>query len=59
MLEGLGPCSCWTRRDESGLILAGHSCNDCLGRGLDFLESLLYLDKVGSVSALSRAEEGE
>ncbi len=57
VLEGLGPCSCWIRRNEEGLIVAAHSCADCLSRALDFLDSLLYLDKVGSVSALSRVEE--
>ena len=57
VLEGMGPCKCWTRRDESGLILAGHSCSDCIARGLDFLESLLYIDKVSSVSASVEGED--
>ncbi len=58
VLEGMGRCECWVRRNEEGLIVSAHSCGDCLGRALDFLDSLLYLDKVGSVSALSRVEEG-
>ena len=41
----------------SGMILAGYSCPECVKLALDFLEELLYLDKVGSVSALSRGEE--
>ena len=58
VLEGLDRCGCWVRRNDSGLIVAAHSCSDCVGRALDFLEDLLYLDKVGSVSALGRVEEG-
>ena len=56
VLEGMGKCSCWVRVDRAGLVLAGASCEDCLGRALDFLESLLYLDRVGSVSALTETE---
>ncbi len=51
VLEGMGRCRCWVRRNEEGLILAASSCPDCIGRALDFLESLLYLDKASSVSA--------
>ena len=52
MLEGFDPCGCWRDVEPvSGIVLAGRCCGDCLGRALDFLEELLYLDKVGSVSA--------
>ena len=56
VLEGLGPCSCWVRKDETGLIIAGHSCDDCLSRALDFLETLLYIDREVSVSAVTETE---
>ncbi len=54
---GMGKCSCWRQVDAAGRILAGYSCPDCIGRALDFLEDLLYLDKVGSVSASVEVEE--
>ncbi len=57
VLEGLGPCGCWARKDATGLILAGHSCSDCISRGLDFLETLLYIDKDVSVSAPVEGED--
>jgi len=56
VLEGMGPCKCWVRRSKEGLILAGFSCPDCVSRSLDFLESLLYLDREVSVSALTETE---
>ena len=55
---GMGRCGCWRQVDPaSGMVLAGYACGDCLGRALDFLEDLLYLDKVGSVSALDEDED--
>ena len=55
VLEGFGRCRCWVRRNEAGLILAAFSCEDCLSRALDFLESLLYIDKVGSAIIIPKA----
>ncbi len=50
-------CGCW-RVKEADVVLAGYSCTDCLGRALAYLEQLLYLDKVLSVSGSeSEAEE--
>ena len=49
--DGFGNCKCWRIKESSGRVLAGYSCPECIERALDFLEDLLYLDKVGSVSA--------
>ncbi len=60
---GFGPCGCWIKHSPEGehLILAAYSCPDCVGRALAYLEDMLYVDKVGSVSASEaeavRAEE--
>ncbi len=48
-------CGCWVEESE-GVVLRAYSCPECIKRALDFLEQLLYLDKVGSVSALRRDE---
>ena len=51
-------CRCWRIKEPvTGTVLAGYSCPDCIERALDYLEDLLYLDKVGSVSALAEAGE--
>ncbi len=57
VLEGFGGCGCWSVRDQQGLVLRARSCAECLGRALDFLLDLSELDKVVSVSALSRRGE--
>ncbi len=56
VLEGMGRCRCWIRRNEEGLILAAFSCPDCISRSLDFLESLWYIDREVSVSASTETE---
>ena len=53
----ISTCGCWKVVDREGRVTRGYSCPDCLGRALDFLESMCYVDKVVSVSALSRVEE--
>ena len=57
VLPGFEGCGCWIIRTEMGFILAGHSCPDCVARALDYLEGLLYLDKVVSVSGLLEGEK--
>ncbi len=49
--EGFDQCGCWRIRDSQGRVLAGSSCSECVKRALAYLEDLLYLDKVVSVSA--------
>ncbi len=49
-------CACWSIKDQAGTVLAGFSCPECISRALDYLEDLLYLDKVGSVSAPTETE---
>jgi len=45
-------CGCWEIRSYgSGLLLRFQACSGCIAKGLDIAEELLYLDKVGSVSA--------
>ncbi len=55
MLEGrvvIGDCGCWIIRSyQSEMILRFSACGIHTGLALDNLEELLYLDKVGSVSA--------
>ncbi len=55
--EGFEKCRCWRIKESSGTVLAGYSCPECLERALDFLEDLLYLDKVHSVSGPVSVEE--
>ena len=55
--ESVGPCGCWRQVDSSGLVVAGHACADCVARALDFLEAMLQVDKVVSVSALEPEPE--
>ncbi len=59
VLEGFGRCSCWVRRNAGGLIVSAHSCDDCLSRALDFLNSLLDIDKESSVSASIGSERAD
>ena len=55
-LEGFEKCGCWTKvTDEQ--IVAGFSCPGCIKLALAYLEDLLYLDKVGSVSGPVEVEE--
>jgi len=60
MLEGrvvIGDCGCWIiRLYESEVILRFSACGKHTGLALDSLEELLYLDKVGSVSASGEGE---
>ncbi len=56
MLEGrvvIFDCGCFriVSYHDPELILSLHVCGECLGKALDFGERMLYLDKVGSVSA--------
>ncbi len=55
MLEGrvvIGTCGCWTiRAYHSEMVLRFSMCRLHVGLALDKLEEMLYLDKVGSVSA--------
>jgi len=57
VLEGFEPCGCWVRRGNDGLTVAGYACPECVSLALVYLEDLLYLDKVGSVSALEAEAE--
>ncbi len=60
MLEGrvvIGDCGCWIIRSyNSEVILRFSACGKHTGLALDSLEELLYLDRVGSVSALDEDE---
>ncbi len=54
----LGPCGCWQDVEPvSGIVLAVYCCGDCIARALDFLEDMLYIDKVHSVSAPTETED--
>jgi len=61
VLEGrvvIGDCGCWIIRSyQSEMILRFSACGIHTGLALDGLEELLYLDKVGSVSASVEGEE--
>ncbi len=43
-------CGCRVVKDSEGRVLVGYACGECLHKALAYLEELLYLDKVGSVS---------
>ncbi len=61
MLEGrvnISSCGCWiiySVRGES--VLRFKACSKHTGQALDNMEKMLYLDKVGSVSASVEVEE--
>ena len=62
MLEGrvtIHGCGCWVIRSygNPSLVLRTHVCGDCVIKVTDSLEHMLYLDKVGSVSAPVEVEE--
>jgi len=59
VLGGFESCTCWLRVDpDSAVVLAGYSCPECVERALAYLEDLLYVDRVVSVSAMeAEAEE--
>ncbi len=61
MLEGrvvIGDCGCWIIRSyNSEVILRFSACGKHTGLALDSMEELLYLDRVGSVSASVEVEE--
>ncbi len=62
VLEGrvvIRDCGCWVIREyqNPGIILRSYRCSRHGEEVLDFLEYQLYLDKVGSVSALDEDEE--
>ncbi len=61
MLEGrvvIGECGCWIIRDygSHGMILRSYLCPKHIRSGLDNVEKMLYLDRVGSVSAMDEDE---
>jgi len=62
ILEGrvvIGDCGCWTiwSYGPTPVVLRCAPCALHVGVALDRVEKLLYVDKVVSVSALSRVEE--
>jgi len=60
VLEGrvvIRDCGCWAIfRYGSNMLLRFSGCASCTEKGLDNIEKMLYLDKVGSVSALDEDE---
>ncbi len=53
----ISECGCYRIKDREGNVTRAFSCSSCIIRALDFLEDMGYVDKVVSVSALSRVEE--